>query len=266
MQRQKHFYLIHIQYLGFRFHGWAKQPKIKTVHLMIDKTLRFVLGDVKFKTMGTSRTDAMVSANNSAFELFIDDPIDDFEGFLSYFNQNLPSDIRALKIEEVSSTFNILNSSKVKHYEYVFAFGEKPHPFGAALMAFISGDLDVELMKKGAAMYVGKHNFGTFCTQPKPNTQFEREVLESEIIENTKYTANFFPKDSFIFKVSSAGFMRNQVRLMMGQLILLGRGEIQLSDLELMLENRLPDPLQFIAPASGLILDEVDFDLDEHRP
>ena len=49
---QYYFYLIHIQYLGFRFHGWAKQTGLKTLHQMIDKTLPFVLGDKSFKTLG----------------------------------------------------------------------------------------------------------------------------------------------------------------------------------------------------------------------
>ena len=44
------YYLIEIQFLGYRFHGWQKQPKIKTVHLMIDRTINYVLENNKFKT------------------------------------------------------------------------------------------------------------------------------------------------------------------------------------------------------------------------
>ena len=53
------YYLIEIQFLGYRFHGWQKQPKLKTVHLMIDRTINYVLENNKFKTLGTGRTDAM---------------------------------------------------------------------------------------------------------------------------------------------------------------------------------------------------------------
>jgi tRNA pseudouridine38-40 synthase len=262
VQRQKYFYLVHIQYLGFRFHGWAKQPKLKTVHGMIDKTLRFALGHTNFKTLGTSRTDAMVSANHSAFELFLDAPLGDFTEFLDFFNQNLPTDIKALRVEEVDENFNIINTPKTKSYEYLFAYGKKGNPLMASLMCFIQSDLDVNLMNEGAQLFLGKHNFSSFVTKPNENTKFEREILTSEITKNTKYTANFFPEKSFIYKVSSKGFMRNQVRLMMGQLIQLGRNEITLEQLQELIDKKREKPLTFIAPASGLILDEIEFDLD----
>jgi len=259
--QKNYFYLVHIQYLGFRLHGWAKQPGLKTVHSLIDKTMRFALGHTNFKTMGTSRTDAMVSANHSAFELFLNTELDDLDAFLEVFNKNLPSDIRALRVQEVDETFNIIKTAKTKHYEYLFAYGKKAHPMSAAVMSFIQSDLDIALMQKGAEMFLGKHNFGTFVTKPKEQTQFEREILISEIIPNSKYTANFFPEVSYIYRISSRGFMRNQVRLMMGQLILLGQNEITLADLERMLEKRQEHPLMTIAPASGLVLERIDFDM-----
>ena len=57
---KKYYYVITIQYLGYRFHGWQKQPDVKTVHLMIDRTLNFILEGKKFKSLGSGRTDAMV--------------------------------------------------------------------------------------------------------------------------------------------------------------------------------------------------------------
>lgn len=260
MKKKSFYYLVHIQYLGFRFHGWAKQPDVKTVHGMIDKTLRFALGHTNFKTLGTSRTDALVSANHSAFELFLDAPLPDMDEFLDFFNQNLPTDIRAIKVEEVDETFNIINTPKTKSYEYLFAFGKKGNPMMASLMCFIQSELDVALMQEGAKLFLGKHNFSSFVTKPSENTTFEREVLTSEIVVNTKYTANFFPEKSFMYKVSSKGFMRNQVRLMMGQLIQLGRGEITLEQLQYLIDHKREKPLTFIAPASGLILDHIEFE------
>ncbi len=105
---KQYYYLIHIQYLGFRYHGWFKQPGLKTINSMIDKTIEFVLGHAGFKTLGCSRTDARVSANHSAFELFVDEPLDE-KLFLTDFNHNLPNDIRALKIEKRDQNFSIIN-------------------------------------------------------------------------------------------------------------------------------------------------------------
>ena len=43
MFQKRYYYLVKFQFLGYRFHGWQKQPKTKTLHLMIDRTLKYVL-------------------------------------------------------------------------------------------------------------------------------------------------------------------------------------------------------------------------------
>lgn len=255
----KFYYLIHLQYCGYRFHGWAKQPNVKTVHQMVDRTIRFVLGHEQFKTLGCSRTDALVSANHMVFELFLDESIEQSE-FLEALNDNIPADIKAVKIESTNGQFNIIQSPKNKEYIYLFAFGKKYHPFAAPLMALFTYDLDIELMKQGAKMFEGTHYFKKYCTKPSPTVDFNRTIELSEIRLNDDYTANFFPKESFAYHIHSKGFMRHQIRLMMGQLILLGKRDINLSYLEETLNN--PDNLHFdyIAPASGLILNKINFE------
>ena len=95
---------------------------------MIDRTLKYVLKDQYFKTLAASRTDAKVSAEEAAFELFLKDkPLDNLELFMAEFNANLPQDIRALSIDEVTSDFNIIQDSKYKEYHYIFfSRGEVP--------------------------------------------------------------------------------------------------------------------------------------------
>ena len=109
MFQKRYYYLVKFQFLGYRFHGWQKQPNTKTLHLMIDKTLRYILQNQSFKTLAASRTDAKVSAEEAAFELFLKEkPIEDLSLFLLDFNTNLPQDLRAISIEEVDSKFNII--------------------------------------------------------------------------------------------------------------------------------------------------------------
>lgn len=204
----------------------------------------------------------MVSAGSTAFELFVDhEPLEDREEFLKLFNKNLPQDIRALAIEEVDAKFNIIQHSKIKEYAYLFSYGEKYHPFCAPFMANFQEELDIELMKKGARMFEGTHNFRNYCVRVSEKSTFERTILKSGIETNRLYTANFFPEDSFIFHVHGAGFLRHQVRLMMGALVLLGRGELSLNDIQESLdpENR-QFQMDYIAPASGLILNKTIFD------
>ncbi|MGB0404045.1 MAG: tRNA pseudouridine synthase A [Salibacteraceae bacterium] len=260
MARYTHYYLINIEYLGFRFHGWQKQTNAKTIHEMIDKTMVFVLGHENYKTMGTSRTDAKVSALQSAFELFLFEPISDKEEFLKVLNSNFPFDIKATEVVEVDNTFNVINSSKEKEYHYYFASGQKAHPYSSPFVFSHLESLDVDLMKKGAELFLGKHNFKGYCTQPKPGVNLVRTITKSEIVENDGLKANFFPDNMFIYKVRSAGFMRNQVRLMMGQLIQLGLGKIDLEKVKHTIETGEREHSLFAtAPASGLHLAKIDW-------
>lgn len=256
---KKYYYLIHFQFLGFRYHGWQKQPQVKTVQGMLEKTLTFVLGHDNYRTLGSSRTDAMVSAEGGVFELFTKEPIDT-EAIFDLLNENLPSDIKALKIEETDKHFNIIQHSKTKEYLYLFSFGAKNHPFAAPFMSYIIQDLDLELMKKGAKLFQGAHHFKNYAYKPSDITVFDRVIDEAEIIENNLYTANFFPEKSYIFRVKGEGFMRYQVRLMMGALFLLGKGEITLAALQQSIDGSEDGAFSYIAPASGLILKGVEFD------
>lgn len=257
---KKYYYLITLQYLGYRFHGWQKQPTVKTLHLMVDRTLNYILEGAYFKTLASGRTDAMVSAENAAIELFLKEPIKDEIAFLELFNYNLPQDIRALTVKEVNADFNIINNSKVKEYNYIFAFGGKFHPFCAPIMTTVLDDLNIEAMIKGAKLFEGKHYFKKYSYKPTDKGIYNREILSCGIEENTEYTANFFPKKSFILKVKGKGFMRNQIRLMMGALIDLGKGKITLQTIEDSLQRGSAVEINHIAPASGLILKNITFE------
>jgi tRNA pseudouridine38-40 synthase len=252
------YYLIEIQFLGYRFHGWQKQPKIKTVHLMIDRTINYVLENNKFKTLGAGRTDAMVSANQTAFELFTELPIFNLEEFLRLVNTNLPQDIRALNIKTVSKEFNVINDSKIKEYKYLFSEGSKNHPYCAPFITTFLDSLNIGLMKEGAKLFEGKHNFKSYCYKPNENGIFDREITYCKISNNKTLKANFFPKKSYELTVKGKGFMRNQIRLMMGVLVELGRGEVSLDYIKESLNTYNPK-INYIAPASGLMLNKVDF-------
>lgn len=253
-------YLINFQYIGFRLHGWQKQPNLKTVHFFVDKTLKFVCKDIRCKSVGVGRTDAKVSAINYYFQLFIDKKLDkDF--FVKDFNKNSPSDIRVLSIERITNkNFNIIQHPKEKEYRYYFSFGQKNHPFAAPLLTGVLENLNIETMQQGAKLFEGFHNFKRYCTKPSPETKVERKVLTCKIIENIELTASFFPKKSYVLIVKGEGFLRNQIRLIMGALFELGKGNYSLDFIK---ETLNPDSniefLATIAPASGLHLYKVKF-------
>ena len=66
---------------------------------------------------------------------------------------------------------------------------------------------------------------------------------------------NFFPKKSYILKVVGKGFARNQIRLMMGTLISLGKNEINLEFIENNIKNVILKPKKNIIDSSKPVYD-----------
>lgn len=258
MARWAYFYLFKIEFLGFRYHGWQKQMKLKSVQGMIDKTFCFILGHDHFKTLGSGRTDAKVSADDFAFELFTNEK-HQTTTLLERMNKELPSDIRVKSVEELNANFNIIQHSKIKEYHYYFSFGEKSHPFNAPLIRDFGAELDIDLMCKAARLFEGVHNFKRYASKPGENALFEREILKAVIEPNTRFVDKHSPKNAFVFKVRSKGFLRYQVRLMVGALVQVGKGEWDLNDLKSSLVDFEGEQIKHIAASSGLILHRVEF-------
>ncbi|MGB5983443.1 MAG: tRNA pseudouridine(38-40) synthase TruA [Nonlabens sp.] len=259
--KNRQFYLIKLQYLGFRFHGWQKQPNnIPTVERMVLRTLRYVFDHSDFKVLAAGRTDAKVSANETWIELFLEqEELLDQEQFLIDFNLNLPSDIKALEVQETTADFNIIQAPKVKEYIYLFTHGEKFHPFCAPFMVYMKQQLDINLMKEAAAKFQGTHDFWSYTYKPSSTTKTVVTIDSCIITENDLFTASFFPEESYVFKVKGKGFKRHQVRLMMGMLFDLGMGKLSMDEFEKTLDGTNKIHLSHIAPASGLMLYQSEF-------
>ena len=85
MFRKRFYYIIELQYLGFRYHGWQKQPNVNTLQRMVERTVSYVLKHKDFKVLASGRTDAKVSANQTYIELFVDyQPLDMISFFPFY--------------------------------------------------------------------------------------------------------------------------------------------------------------------------------------
>ncbi|WP_317042900.1 tRNA pseudouridine synthase A [Maribacter ulvicola] len=226
---------------------------------MLNKTFTFLYPNAPYKILGAGRTDAKVSSLDGAFELFVEEPILDFDIFLQDFNKNLPSDIRLLGMESVDNNFNIIKDSKTKEYHYFFSFGSKNHPFSAPFITNYLDVLDLDVMKEGASMFAGRHDFSVYTASLKPNAITVREIETCTIVPNDILTANFFPEQSYVLKIVGKGFMRYQIRMIMGALVQLGKYELTLDDIRDSLITGSTHKLNTIAPGSGLILSKLEF-------
>ncbi len=231
---------------------------------MVDKTFDYIFQHSNYRTLGCGRTDAKVSADDYAFELFVMNEMVAAD-LLSSLNRNLPADIRAKSVKAVDSSFNIIRSARTKEYHYHFSFGEKPHPFIAPFIRGFNERLNIEEMRKAAQYFEGSHNFKRYASKPSNDTELRREILSAKIEEDHKFSGSFAPQNTFVFKVRAAGFLRYQVRLMMGALIEVGRSNWSPEDIKESLINYDLAPIKHIAPSSGLVLHKVEF-TEAHLP
>jgi len=257
---ERYYYKVGVQYLGFRYSGWQKQPGQKTVESMLSKTLKFILPNTPFKLLGAGRTDAKVSSLNGAFTLILKgSSIDNREIFIEQFNANLPADIRIMSLQESSPDFNIIKDVRIKEYTYLFSFGQKNHPFCAPFMANILEDLDIEGMIRAAKLFEGTHDFSNYTARLQENTRTLRTISSCAIRLNTLLSASFFPERSYGLHIRGSGFMRYQVRMMMGALIQLGKGALQETDIATSLVPGNTVQMSYVAPGSGLTLSNLQF-------
>ncbi|KEO74942.1 tRNA pseudouridine(38-40) synthase TruA [Anditalea andensis] len=259
MQNRPHTYLFWIQYLGFRYHGWQKQPNLKTIQGRLERVIRYVLGHDNFSILAAGRTDSGVSCENGAFELFNIDPII-IGAFIEEVNISLPDDIRLLSGQVVSSKFNIIQDVQSKEYRYYFTHGEKPHAFVAGNMAWVHGTLDIGLIEKAVDAFIGEHDFRRFCSKNKNTDNYVRKISEAEIIVVDPVFGNLYPEKVYCFRVKGTGFLMHQVRMMVGALFLIGQGKLTREDIKEALVSPDHLPLAGKAPAHGLVLNNIWFD------
>lgn len=257
---EKYHYLLELEYLGFRLHGWQKQSTThRTVQGMLDRTLITVLEHENFKTLGASRTDAMVSSLSSLCKLTIKDDDIDPDLLKNKLNSNLPADIKIKNLSRTTEELRIINDPKEKEYHYYFCNDSAASPMIAPYMVNYLEQLDLELMQKAAKIFEGAHNFKNYCYRANENKQFERVVDFCEVKVNDILSASFFPEISYVFIVKGKGFMRHQVRMMIAAIVMVGSGQISLDQLAESLKGEEINFKIFVAPSSGLQLYKTKF-------
>ena len=112
-------------------------------------------------------------------------------------------------------------------------------------------DIDVDKMKEGIKYYIGKHNFKNFVSDDCIKEDYEREIYDAYIERD---------KDIIKFVFIGNGFMKYQVRNMVGTLIKVGKNKIDSSDIEKILNDESYKKLVMTAKSEGLYLEEVNYE------
>jgi tRNA pseudouridine38-40 synthase len=242
-------YFIEISYNGTGFHGWQTQPNALTVQECLDKALSVYFRQ-KVVTLGCGRTDAGVHATQfyAHFDLIaIADEI--ILKALTGMNSLLPYTVAVKRIFAVANDAHVRFDATARAYQYHIHFGKDPFKLDRSWL--YKGELNETEMNKAAAVLT---NFIDFSCFSKSNTQ--------TFTNNCKITSAYFEmqKDgSLIFNITADRFLRNMVRAIVGTLILVGKGEINVDDVAKVIESKNRSKAGQSVPACGLYLVKVEY-------
>ncbi len=245
-----------IGYLGEMYNGWQIQPEyphVKTIQNELQKALK-ILTKEDIKVLGAGRTDAGVSALGqvASFHTNSSIPIDRYPDAL---NGILPEDIVVYKAETVEDVFHPIKDAKGKWYRYHIYTEEFRHVFYNKISHHISQKLDIKKMVEAASMLQGEHDFRSFCVVKTSKKDFVRNIKQCQV------TAH---KDFIFIDVYGDGFLHNMVRIIAGTLIKVGNGKLSPHHIPEIIEARDRVMAGPTAPAKGLCLIRVDYEIKEN--
>ena len=244
-------YKLVISYKGTCYQGWQIQSHTDmTIQGKLNNALKTISQSQNIHSLAAGRTDAGVHALKQIVRIKIPLNIGD-NNLVAALNANLPKDIRVVSAQNSPASFHPLLKNTKKKYRYVFSL-ESPSPHFKDHVNFIKGELDIDMMKKGAAQFIGKKNFFNYYCKGTPVKTTVREIFKASLEEKTCS----FPQALTFFEAEFVGngFLRYMIRLIMGTLFQLGRGKIHLQHIEKSFHEKLPAPLGPVAPPQGLYL------------
>lgn len=235
-----------VAYDGTNYCGWQVQTNGITVQEVLNRALTDLFGR-EIHTVGASRTDTGVHAkgNVAVFDTEARMPA---ERIAFALNTYLPEDIRIQKSEEVSPDFHPRFTSTVKTYEYKILNRTFPDPLRRTDSLFWYGALELEKMRRGAGYLVGTHDFRGFASSH----------LSTENTERTIYSAELWREEEMIhFRICGNGFLYNMVRIIVGTLMEIGKGDYPPERILQILDKRDRSLAGATARACGLTLLEI---------
>jgi len=236
-------------YDGSRYRGWQKQGNTpNTVQGKLETLLSRLL-EQSVEVHGAGRTDAGVHARAQTVSFRADTSLDCGE-LLKALRAYLPEDIGALSLEEAAPNFHARLSAKEKTYIYRVWNSETPCVFERKYVYVFPSALDMDAMRRAAGLLCGRRDFAAFSTGKKREGRSVR-TLRSISTERLG--------DEVRLTFTGDGFMYNQVRIMTGTLLEIGRGDRSPEDIERIFASASRAEAGFTAPARGLCLWSVEY-------
>jgi tRNA pseudouridine38-40 synthase len=241
-------YQISVEHLGTDFVGWQIQKNGLSVQEVLEKILSKFLKE-KIQVMGSGRTDAGVHASEQSAHFRTKHKIIDkniFINSINFFLSKYP--ISILNIKKRSKKFHARYSAIERVYKYLVINRNSSLVLEKNKAWHIKKKLDIKIMRKGAEILKGTHNFSTFrassCQAKSPVKTMRKTMIKKN-------------KNKIIFTFHSKSFLQHQVRSMVGSLKYLGEGKWDIDDFKKAFLSKKRKMCAPPAPAHGLYLAKI---------
>lgn len=242
-------YALILEYNGKNFHGWQKQPNVRTIQEELQKAIEIATRNPIKKLTASGRTDAGVHAKNQVVNFF--SPINvDLKSLPLAISSILKYEVSVLALKKVEDKFDACRWAKAKTYKYVILNRTVPPVLEADFCWHVTSEINIEELKKDASVLIGEHDF----------TSFRASGCGSRTPVKTIHNVNIKKSDDYIhIEIRGSGFLKQMVRNIVGTLVDLQQERINISMSELI--NKKDRTLAGItAPAQGLFLVNVEYE------
>ena len=241
-------YLIKFSYDGSNYAGFQTQKGLNTIQEKLEEAASIVNNHQKTPIVATGRTDKGVHALCQYAHVDIGVNITE-KKLKRALNSNLPEDIHVIETKIVDDSFHARYQVKEKEYQYKLNMGEY-NPLERNYVFQYNYKLNVEKMKEAITYFIGEHDFRAFVTDNKEKDNCIRKITK----------ANIEKKDNQLtITFKGNGFLRYQVRNMVGVLIKVGEEKISPETVEKIIESKDRTKAGKTAPPEGLYLVNIKY-------
>ncbi len=236
-----------LQYEGSRYQGWQRQKSSdNTIQGKLEALLFRMCGE-EIELHASGRTDAGVHAKGQVANFHTNCAMDVGE-MKDYMKQYLPEDIVVKDLSEAGPRFHSRLNAIGKKYRYLVMDGEVPDVFLRRFALHHPEQLDMDAMRRAADRLLGEHDFKAFTSTKKNKKSTVRRIDSIEIEKKENVIA---------FTFCGNGFLYHMVRIMMGTILEVGRGERSLESIDELFVSGKREEAGYLVPAKGLTLVEV---------
>src|SRR5690625_537532 len=240
-----------ISYDGTHFSGSQIQPNKRTIQAEVEKALKNMHKGTDIRMYSSGRTDAGVHAKAQVFHF--ESPLHiPPVNWKKALNALLPDDIDVKELEYVPLSFHAQFDALEKEYRYFVWNSKERDVFKLNYSYFYPYEVDMEKVKAACTIFEGTHDFTSFCSA--------RSTVKGSKVR-TLYEVSCHKKgDEMMFILRGNGFLYNMVRIIVGVLLDVGSGRIELADIEEMFQQKNRIFAGKTLPPEGLFLWKVTYD------